>query len=126
MSRTVDRYVKRVRKKLFASAKTKARLIDGLLASISELDEEPGYNDLVRAFGTPAQAAAELQSCVDEGEACAARSKAKHTAIILGAVAAILIVAFAVYAWTVSNDAVHYYADANGLVINTNYPLIGD
>lgn len=126
MSRTVDRYVKRVRKKLFASAKTKVRLIDGLLASISELDEEASYDDLVHAFGTPAQAAAELQSCVDEGEACAARSKSKHTAIILGVVAAVLVIMLAVYFWSVRNDNKYYYAYSNSTVITTFYPLIED
>lgn len=107
MSRTVERYIKRVRKKLIAGTKTKAKLIDGLRDSIAELGDEPSYDDLIRTFGTPAQAAAELQHYVDEDEVYSDRSRSKHTAILLGVVAAVLLVALAAYMWYVDNDIVY-------------------
>lgn len=107
MSRTVERYIKRVRKKLIAGTKTKAKLTDGLRDSIAELGDEPSYDDLIRTFGTPAQAAAELQHYVDEDEVYSERSRSKRTAIMLGVVSAILILILASYMWYVDNDTVY-------------------
>lgn len=109
MSRTVERYIKRVRKKLIAGTKTKAKLTDGLRDSIAELGDEPSYDDLIRSFGTPAQAAAELQHYVDEDEVYSERSKSKRTAIVLGVVSAVLLIALVAYMWYVSTDTDYYY-----------------
>ena len=90
MSRASDRYLRRVGKRLCASRQTKERLLGGLAA---------GYDELVRAFGTPETAAAELQESVNEAEAAASRSKSRRIAIILGITCIILAVSLVAYIW---------------------------
>lgn len=65
MSRASDRYLRRVGKRLCASRQTKDRLLCGLAGELAEAGDA-GYDELVRAFGTPEDAAAELQESVNE------------------------------------------------------------
>lgn len=102
MSEPVRKYLRRVRRRLCASPATKQRLLAGLA---DELDAcgETGYDGLVRAFGSPEAAAAELQSSVDEGEAAGARARTKRLAIVLAVVAALLAAALVFYFWYVTS-----------------------
>ena len=102
MSEPVRKYLRRVRRRLCASTATKQRLLAGLA---DELDAcgEAGYDGLVRAFGSPEAAAAELQSSVDEGEAAGARARTKRLAIVLAVVAALLAAALVFYFWYVTS-----------------------
>ena len=93
MSRASDRYLRRVGKRLCASRQTKDRLLAGELAEAGDA----GYDELVRAFGTPEDAAAELQESVNEAEAAASRSKSRRIAISLGIVAVVLVVTLALF-----------------------------
>lgn len=98
MSRASDRYLRRVGKRLCASRQTKERLLGGLAAELSEAGDA-GYDELVRTFGTPETAAAELQESVNEAEAAASRSKSRRIAIILGITCIILAVSLVAYIW---------------------------
>lgn len=121
MSEPVRKYLRRVRRRLCASTATKQRLLAGLA---DELDAcgETGYDGLVRAFGSPEAAAAELQSSVDEGEAAVARARTKRLAIVLAVVAALLAAALALYVWHVtSNMPVKVVREE--VVEITDYPL---
>lgn len=121
MSEPVRKYLRRVRRRLCASTATKQRLLAGLA---DELDAcgETGYDGLVRAFGSPEAAAAELQSSVDEGEAAVARARTKRFAIVLAVVAALLAAALALYVWHVtSNMPVKVVREE--VVEITDYPL---
>lgn len=102
MSEPVRKYLRRARRRLCASTATKQRLLAGLA---DELDAcgEAGYDGLVRAFGSPEAAAAELQSSVDEGEAAGARARTKRLAIVLAVVAALLAAALVFYFWYVTS-----------------------
>ena len=105
MSRTVDHYLKRVCKRQYASRTTKERLLLRLREEISELGDSLSMDRLIKCFGTPAQAAQELQGFVGEAEAYSARSKSKRMAIMLGIVVVVLVVSLAAYAWYVyGND----------------------
>lgn len=55
MSKTVESYLKRVRRKLCAGSRTKDELIQGLRSELVELGDEPSYDDLISTFGTPSQ-----------------------------------------------------------------------
>ena len=121
MSRTVELYLKRVRRKLCAAAKTKAGLIDGLREEIAELGDEPGYDDLIRTFGTPGQVARELQSSIEDGKVASVRSRSRHAAIALGVVAAMLVVTLASYMWY--NAVTPDYYTVSGNIETTNYFL---
>lgn len=109
MSRASDRYLRRVGKRLCASRQTKDRLLCGLAGELAEAGDA-GYDELVRAFGTPEDAAAELQESVNEAEAAASRSKSRRIAISLGIVEVVLVVTLAFYIW---------YVDANRAVYVT-------
>lgn len=98
MSRASDRYLRRVGKRLCASRQTKDRLLCGLAGELAEAGDA-GYDELVRAFGTPEDAAAELQESVNEAEAAASRSKSRRIAIILGITCIILAVSLVAYIW---------------------------
>ena len=102
MSEPVRKYLRRVRRRLCASTATKQRLLAGLA---DELDAcgEAGYDGLVRAFGSPEAAAAELQSSVDECETAVARARTKRLAIVLAVVAALLAAALVFYFWYVTS-----------------------
>ena len=96
MSRASDRYLRRVGKRLCASRQTKDRLLCGLAGELAEAGDA-GYDELVRAFGTPEDAAAELQESVNEAEAAASRSKSRRIAISLGIVAVVPVVTLALF-----------------------------
>lgn len=98
MSRASDRYLRRVGKRLCASRQTKDRLLCGLAGELAEAGDA-GYDELVRTFGTPETAAAELQESVNEAEAAASRSKSRRIAIILGITCIILAVSLVAYIW---------------------------
>ena len=106
MSKASEVYVKRVGRKLCAGSATKAKLLDGLRGEISQLDGEPGYDELVSAFGSPDEVAEELQCSVNEAEAVSARSKSRRIAIALGVVAAVLVVTLAAYVWYAADGTV--------------------
>ena len=103
MSEPVRKYLRRVRRRLCASPATKQRLLAGLADELGACGEA-GYDGLVRAFGSPEAAAAELQSSVDEGEAAGARARTKRLAIVLAVVAALLAAALALYIWHVTSN----------------------
>ena len=124
MSRTVESYLKCVRRKLCAGSKTKDELIQGLRSELVELGDEPSYDDLISAFGTPSQVAAELQSSVGETEAYSARSFSKRVAVTFGVIAAVLVVTLASYMLYVSNDTADYYAISDEIIVADDYPLI--
>ena len=107
MSRTVESYLKCVRRKLCAGSKTKDELIQGLRSELVELGDEPSYDDLISTFGTPSQVAAELQSSVGETVAYSARSFSKR-AVTFGVIAAVLVVTLASYMLYVSNVTISY------------------
>ena len=67
-----------------------------IAAALAEAGDA-GYDELVRAFGTPEDAAAELQESVNEAEAAASRSKSRRIAISLGIVAVVLVVTLALF-----------------------------
>ena len=98
MSRASDRYLRRVGKRLCASRQTKERLLGGLAAELSEAGDA-GYDELVRTFGTPETAAAELQESVNEAEAAAVRAKTRRISMILGITSIVLAVSLAAYIW---------------------------
>lgn len=102
MSEPVRKYLRRVRRRLCASTATKQRLLAGLADELGACGET-GYDGLVRAFGSPEAAAAELQSSVDEGEAAGARARTKRLAIVLAVVAALLAAALVFYFWYVTS-----------------------
>ena len=102
MSEPVRKYLRRVRRRLCASTATKQRLLAGLADELGACGEA-GYDGLVRAFGSPEAAAAELQSSVDEGEAAGARARTKRLAIVLAVVAALLAAALVFYFWYVTS-----------------------
>lgn len=106
MSRTVERYLRRVGRRLWASRATKERLLAGLREEISELGDFPSIDRLIERFGTPAQAAAELQNSVGEAEAYSARNKSRRVAVMLGIVAVVLVVSLAAYVWYVESNAI--------------------
>ena len=121
MSEPVRKYLRRVRRRLCASPATKQRLLAGLADELGACGET-GYDGLVRAFGSPEAAAAELQSSVDEGEAAVARARTKRFAIVLAVVAALLAAALALYVWHVtSNMPVKVVREE--VVEITDYPL---
>ena len=121
MSEPVRKYLRRVRRRLCASTATKQRLLAGLADELGACGEA-GYDGLVRAFGSPEAAAAELQSSVDEGEAAVARARTKRFAIVLAVVAALLAAALALYIWHVtSNMPVRVVREE--VVEITDYPL---
>ena len=124
MSRTVESYLKRVRRKLCAGSKTKDELIQGLRSELVELGDEPSYDDLISTFGTPSQVAAELQSSVGETEAYSARSFSKRVSVTFGVIAAVLVVTLASYMLYVSNDTADYYAISDEIIVADDYPLI--
>lgn len=124
MSKTVESYLKRVRRKLCARSKTKDELIQGLRSELVELGDEPSYDDLISTFGTPSQVAAELQSSVGETEAYSARSFSKRVAVTFGVIAAVLVVTLASYMLYVSNDTADYYAISDEIIVADDYPLI--
>ena len=103
MSEPVRKYLRRVRRRLCASTATKQWLLAGLADELGACGEA-GYDGLVRAFGSPEAAAAELQSSVDEGEAAGARARTKRLAIVLAVVAALLAAALALYVWHVTSN----------------------
>lgn len=121
MSEPVRKYLRRVRRRLCASPATKQRLLAGLA---DELDAcgETGYDGLVRAFGSPEAAAAELQSSVDEGEAAGARARTKRLAIVLAVVAALLAAALVFYFWYVTSG-MPVRVVREEVVEITDYPL---
>lgn len=96
MSRASDRYLRRVGKRLCASRQTKDRLLCGLAGELAEAGDA-GYDELVRAFGTPEDAAAELQESVNEAEAAAVRAKTRRISMILGITSIVLAVSLAAY-----------------------------
>ena len=102
MSEPVRKYLRRVRRRLCASTATKQRLLAGMADELGACGEA-GYDGLVRAFGSPEAAAAELQSSVDEGEAAGARARTKRLAIVLAVVAALLAAALVFYFWYVTS-----------------------
>ena len=102
MSEPVRKYLRRVRRRLCASTATKQWLLAGLADELGACGEA-GYDGLVRAFGSPEAAAAELQSSVDEGEAACARARTKRLAIVLAVVAALLAAALVFYFWYVTS-----------------------
>ena len=108
MSKTVESYLKRVRRKLCAGSRTKDELIQGLRSELVELGDEPSYDDLISTFGTTSQVAAELQSSVGETEAYSARSFSKRVAVTFGVIAAVLVVTLASYMLYVSNVTISY------------------
>ena len=121
MSEPVRKYLRRVRRRLCASTATKQRLLAGMADELGACGEA-GYDGLVRAFGSPEAAAAELQSSVDEGEAAGARARTKRLAIVLAVVAALLAAALALYVWHVtSNMPVRVVREE--VVEITDYPL---
>ena len=124
MSRTVESYLKRVRRKLCAGSRTKDELIQGLRSELVELGDEPSYDDLISTFGTPSQVAAVLQSSVGETEAYSARSFSKRVAVTFGVIAAVLVVTLASYMLYVSNDTADYYAISDEIIVADDYPLI--
>ena len=119
MSRTVERYLKRVRRKLCAGSKTKDELIQGLRSELVELGDEPSYDDLISTFGTPSQVAAELQSSVGETEAYSARSFSKRVAVTFGVIAAVLVVALVSYMLYVNSSNVYLIND--DIVVTTDF-----
>ena len=121
MIKASEIYVKRVGRRLCAGSATKAKLLDGLRGEISQLDGEPGYDELVSAFGSPDEVAEELQCSVNEAEAVSARSKSRRIAIALGVVAAVLVVTLAAYVWYVS-DSAEVYVVRGDIVTTTDYP----
>ena len=124
MSKTVESYLKRVRRKLCAGSRTKDELIQGLRSELVELGDEPSYDDLISTFGTTSQVAAELQSSVGETEAYSARSFSKRVAVTFGVIAAVLVVTLASYMLYVSNDTADYYAISDEIIVADDYPLI--
>ena len=121
MSEPVRKYLRRVRRRLCASTATKQRLLAGLA---DELDAcgETGYDGLVRAFGSPEAAAAELQSSVDECETAVARARTKRLAIVLAVVAALLAAALVFYFWYVTSG-MPVRVVREEVVEITDYPL---
>lgn len=124
MSKTVESYLKRVRRKLCAGSRTKDELIQGLRSELVELGDEPSYDDLISTFGTTSQVAAELQSSVGETEAYSARSFSKRVAVTFGVIAAVLVVTLASYMLYVSNDTADYYAISDEIIVADDYPYI--
>ena len=121
MSEPVRKYLRRVRRRLCASPATKQRLLAGLADELGACGEA-GYDGLVRAFGSPEAAAAELQSSVDEGEAAGARARTKRLAIVLAVVAALLAAALVFYFWYVTSG-MPVRVVREEVVEITDYPL---
>ena len=121
MSEPVRKYLRRVRRRLCASPATKQRLLAGLVDELGACGET-GYDGLVRAFGSPEAAAAELQSSVDEGEAAGARARTKRLAIVLAVVAALLAAALVFYFWYVTSG-MPVRVVREEVVEITDYPL---
>lgn len=121
MSEPVRKYLRRVRRRLCASTATKQRLLAGLADELGACGEA-GYDGLVRAFGSPEAAAAELQSSVDEGEAACARARTKRLAIVLAVVAALLAAALVFYFWYVTSG-MPVRVVREEVVEITDYPL---
>ena len=121
MSEPVRKYLRRVRRRLCASTATKQRLLAGLADELGACGET-GYDGLVRAFGSPEAAAAELQSSVDEGEAAGARARTKRLAIVLAVVAALLAAALVFYFWYVTSG-MPVRVVREEVVEITDYPL---
>ena len=121
MSEPVRKYLRRVRRRLSASTATKQRLLAGLADELGACGEA-GYDGLVRAFGSPEAAAAELQSSVDEGEAAGARARTKRLAIVLAVVAALLAAALVFYFWYVTSG-MPVRVVREEVVEITDYPL---
>ena len=121
MSEPVRKYLRRVRRRLCASPATKQRLLAGLADELGACGET-GYDGLVRAFGSPEAAAAELQSSVDEGEAAGARARTKRLAIVLAVVAALLAAALVFYFWYVTSGTPVRVVREEVVEI-TDYPL---
>ena len=121
MSEPVRKYLRRVRRRLCASTATKQRLLAGLADELGACGEA-GYDGLVRAFGSPEAAAAELQSSVDEGEAAGARARTKRLAIVLAVVAALLAAALVFYFWYVTSGTPVRVVREEVVEI-TDYPL---
>lgn len=115
------KYLRRVRRRLCASTATKQRLLAGLVDELGACGEA-GYDGLVRAFGSPEAAAAELQSSVDEGEAAGARARTKRLAIVLAVVAALLAAALVFYFWYVTSG-MPVRVVREEVVEITDYPL---
>lgn len=121
MSRASEKFLRRVRRRLYASKQTKERMLGGLAAELSEAGGA-GYAELVRLFGTPERVAEELQSSVNEAEAYAARTKARRVAILLAIVAVVLVITLAVFVWHVSNRSISF-VDRN-IIQDTSIILI--
>lgn len=121
MSEPVRKYLRRVRRRLCASPATKQRLLAGLADELGACGEA-GYDGLVRAFGSPEAAAADLQSSVDEGEAAGARARTKRLAIVLAVVAALLAAALVFYFWYVTSG-MPVRVVREEVVEITDYPL---
>ena len=121
MSEPVRKYLRRVRRRFCASPATKQRLLAGLADELGACGEA-GYDGLVRAFGSPEAAAAELQSSVDEGEAAGARARTKRLAIVLAVVAALLAAALVFYFWYVTSG-MPVRVVREEVVEITDYPL---
>ena len=99
MNKDISRYLRKIKKHLYCSPKTRSYLLDHFRESLSSfLDEnpEPDYQQLIAAFGPPEEMAAVIMEGVSDAERRFYR-KRKNMKIIFAGIAAALFIVFSIY-----------------------------
>lgn len=97
-SRAVNKYLRRVRRRIAAPRQRREELLSGLIAELEErVAEGDCYDDIVRAFGTPESVAAELEGVLSEEEVTKHRRRAKLLTAMLAVLCVLLLAALIWY-----------------------------